>query len=165
MGIETITRQITSTNHSGLAAVNRAQLIKIRNQGLRDCFKHLDDIPQKMEFVARIQDKCFVDDAASCNVNATWYALESTEGPIIWIANGSSDSIDYRKLKTCVSQKVKMILCVGEHAESLINRFNLERIFASSATPPISITFREILSIICGSSSIISHLQLVIGFV
>ncbi|MBO4587880.1 MAG: hypothetical protein J5711_03135 [Bacteroidales bacterium] len=124
MGIETITRQITSTNHSGLAAVNRAQLIKIRNQGLRDCFKHLDDIPHKMEFVARIQDKCFVDDAASCNVNATWYALESTEGPIIWIANGSSDSIDYRKLKTCVSQKVKMILCVGEHAESLHQAFD-----------------------------------------
>ncbi|MBO4752849.1 MAG: hypothetical protein J5526_08950 [Bacteroidales bacterium] len=107
-----------------MASVDRAQLIKIRNQGLRDCFKHLDDIPHKMQFVARIQDKCFVDDAASCNVNATWYALESTEGPIIWIANGSDNHVDYKKLKTCVSQKVKMILCAGGNAASLHEAFD-----------------------------------------
>lgn len=124
MGIETITRQISSRNRTSMAAIDRTQLIKIRNQGLRDCFKHLDDIPHKMEFVARIQDKRFVDDAASCNVNATWYALESTEGPIVWIANGSDGQVDYRKLKTCVSQKVKAILCVGGNTESLHQAFD-----------------------------------------
>lgn len=124
MGIETITRQIASPSHTSLAAIDRTQLIKMRNQGLRDCFKHLDDIPHKMEFVARIQNKCFVDDAASCNVNATWYALESTEGSIIWIANGTDSHVDYMKLKSSVSQKVKMILCVGGNAESLHQAFD-----------------------------------------
>lgn len=124
MGIETITREITGRAHTSLASVDRAQLIKMRNQGLRDCFKHLDDIPHKMEFVARIQDKCFIDDAASRNVNATWYAIELTEGTVIWIANGSSVPTNYSKLKSIVGQKVKMILCVGDSSEALHEAFD-----------------------------------------
>jgi len=124
MGIETITREITGHSHTTLASIDRTQLIKMRNQGLRDCFKHLEDIPHKMEFVARIQDKCFIDDAASRNVNATWYALESAEGSIIWIANGSNIPTDYRKLRHTVSQKVKMILCVGENCDGLHKAFD-----------------------------------------
>lgn len=123
MGIETITREINARSHSNLASVDRARLVNMRNQGLRDCFKHLEDIPHKMEFVARIQDKCFVDDASSRNINATWYALESTEGAIIWIAGGGNDAIDYSKLKKAVAQKVKMILCVGGN-ESLHSMFD-----------------------------------------
>ncbi len=124
MGIETITREITARNHTSLASVDRAQLVKMRNQGLRDCFRHLEDIPHKMEFVARIQDKCFIDDAASRNVNATWYALELTEGAVIWIANGGSANTDYSKLKPIVGQKVKMILCVGDDSTALHEAFD-----------------------------------------
>ena len=124
MGIETIARQLTGCNHTSLAALDRSKIIKMRNHGMRDCFKHIDEIPHKMEFVARIQNKRFVDDASSCNVNATWYALESTEGSIIWIANGSDKHIDYKKLKASVSQKVKMILCVGGNTESLHQAFD-----------------------------------------
>lgn len=124
MGIETITREITGHSHTSLASIDRAQLIKMRNQGLRDCFKHLEDIPHKMEFVARIQDKCFIDDAASRNVNSTWYALELTEGSVIWITIGSETPANYNKLKPIVSQKVKMILCVGENSEQLHEAFD-----------------------------------------
>lgn len=123
MGIEVITRQMNITNHAGLTAVDKSHLVKMRNKSLRDCFKLLDDIPHKMEFVARIQDKRFVDDAASRNINATWYALESTEGSIIWIANGSNDTVDYRRLANVVAQKVKMILCVGGSSDSLHKAF------------------------------------------
>ena len=124
MGIETITREITGRSHTTLASIDRAQLIKMRNKGLRDCFKHLEDIPHKMEFVARIQDKCFIDDAASRNVNATWYALESIEGSVIWITNGKQDPANYSKLKPIVGQKVKMILCVGDESESMRKAFD-----------------------------------------
>lgn len=124
MGIETITREIAGQNHASLASVDRTQLIKMRNRGLRDCFKHIEDIPHKMAFVARIQDKRFVDDAASRNINATWYALESTEGSVIWIANGSTAHANYGKLMPVVAQKVKMILCVGGNTESLHQAFD-----------------------------------------
>lgn len=124
MGIEVITRQIEQNNHAGLAAVERTKLIQMRNQGLRDCFKHLADIPHKMEFVAKIQDKRFIDDAASRNVNSTWYAIESTEGPIIWIANGSDSNVSYDKIVKSASQKVKMLICVGDNNSKLHEAFN-----------------------------------------
>ncbi len=114
---ETLAKQGTNVAHSGLAGIDSAKLKKLRNSQLKDCFSLIDEMRHKMEFVARIKGISFVDDAASRTTFSTWYALETIEGSVIWIANGVSDSnyVDsYRKLHLLVERKVKKIICVGD---------------------------------------------------
>lgn len=110
--------------HKGLADIKMAQLTNMRNESLKRCFAQFDDSRNRKEFVAKIHDKIFINDAASRTINSTWYALESIEGNIIWIANGTTDTIDYSKAKNAVMQKVKMLLCVGDNTQQLHEQFD-----------------------------------------
>jgi UDP-N-acetylmuramoylalanine--D-glutamate ligase len=46
-------------------------------------------------------------------VNSTWYALESTSKPIIWIAGGVDKGNDYTVLEQLVKKKVRAMICLG----------------------------------------------------
>ena len=65
----------------------------------------------------------FINDAAARTVNATWYALENTEGGIIWIANGGDLTANYSMLRSVVLRKVRMLICVGGGTEALHEAF------------------------------------------
>lgn len=115
---ETLATQGRSRIHSGLAGMDATKLRSLRNAHLKECFNLIDDMRHKLEFVARIRGVSFVDDAASRTTMSTWYALETIEGDVVWIANGatkdSTTMIGYRRLRGLVQEKVKMIVCVGQ---------------------------------------------------
>ena len=102
-----------------LAQINSKSLKKMRNQGLRSCFEDFEEIRYRKEFVARIHGKTFINDASSNNVNSTWYTLESTNGSLIWIANGDNETADYSRLKPAALRKVRVLYCVGSRNENL----------------------------------------------
>lgn len=117
MTIETLARQGRTQTHTGLAGIDSAKLKKMRNEALRQCFGRLEEMRCRREFVARIQGRTFVNDAASRAVNATWYTLESSEGAVVWIAQGGKAEGDYERLMDAVSAKVRLIVCLGDDAE------------------------------------------------
>ena len=121
MTIETLACQGRKKIHNGLAAIDSSKLRMMRNEALRQCFTRLDEMRYRREFIARIHGKTFINDAASRTINATWYTLESAEGPIIWIAQGGATEIDYSKLVVPVSEHVRMIICLGND-DSAIKR-------------------------------------------
>ena len=86
MTIETLAKQ--GRTHTGLAGIDTARLKAIRNASLRACFNRLEDTRYRLEFVARIQGREYINDAAARSINSTWYSLESMTGGIIWIACG-----------------------------------------------------------------------------
>lgn len=104
--------------HTGLAGIDSAKLKKLRNTHLKECFNLIDEMRHKLEFVARIKGVSFIDDAASRSPLSTWYALETIEGKVIWIANGAVNSIqkatEFKRLKALVENKVRMIICLGD---------------------------------------------------
>ncbi|MCR5423899.1 MAG: hypothetical protein K6E93_03940 [Bacteroidales bacterium] len=104
--------------HTGLAGIDAAKLRSLRNTQLKECFNLIDDMRHKLEFVARIRGISFVDDAASRTTMSTWYALETVEGDVIWIANGArsddNSAVGYRRLRQLVLNKVKMIVVLGD---------------------------------------------------
>jgi UDP-N-acetylmuramoylalanine-D-glutamate ligase len=114
MTIETLALQGRDTLHTGLAGIDTARLKAIRNASLRACFNRLEDTRYRLEFVARILGREYVNDAASRTINATWYSLESTEGGIIWIACGSDSEADYSRLVPLALRKVRMLLILGD---------------------------------------------------
>ena len=115
---ESLATQGRETVHTGLAGIDSAKLKKLRSAQLRECFNLIDERRHKMEFVARIRGVSFVDDAASRSTLSTWYALETIEGDVAWIANGAAATAqrvsDMRRLRSLVGKKVKMIVCLGD---------------------------------------------------
>jgi UDP-N-acetylmuramoylalanine--D-glutamate ligase len=56
----------------------------------------------------------FINDSKATNVNSAWYALESMEKPVIWVAGGTDKGNDYSTLRDLVKGKVKAIVCLGK---------------------------------------------------
>ena len=104
--------------HTGLAGIDSAKLKKLRSAHLKECFNLIDERRHKLEFVARIKGISFIDDAASRSALSTWYALETIDSKIIWIANGAPASTqkvsDMKRLRSLVENKVKIIICLGD---------------------------------------------------
>lgn len=124
MSIEVLAKQGHDKVFTGLAGIDTTKLRKMRNEGLRNCFRHLEETHYRMEYVATIQGKTFINDAASHNTNATWYALENTKGSIIWITEGSRAKYDYSKITAPALRKVRMMICVGGNSEQLHETFS-----------------------------------------
>lgn len=109
--------------YGGLAAVDSSKLRQMRDKALRNCFTRLEETDFRMEYVARIYGKEFINDAAGRSVNATWYALQNTEGGIIWIAIGGDNDADYSRLRPMVLRKVHLLICVGGDSRNLHETF------------------------------------------
>lgn len=125
MSIQTLAKQGKTSVHRGLAEIDVSRLKGMRNEGLKNCFTHFDGWHSKLEFVAKIHDKRFVNDAASRTVSATWYALENVDDEnVIWIARGSANKLDYTPLLPEVRKKVQMLICVGENTKGLHDVFD-----------------------------------------
>ncbi|MCQ2259776.1 MAG: hypothetical protein MJZ77_00120 [Bacteroidales bacterium] len=123
MSIELLAKQGRDRIHGGLAAIDSDKLRQIRNAQLRSCFARLEESSHRMELVASIHNIEYINDAASRNVNATWYTLQRSEGGIIWIAFGGDNTADYAHLRDLALLKVRMLICVGNENSALHNAF------------------------------------------
>lgn len=116
---ETIVTQGREKTHNGLAGIDSSKLKKLRSEHLKACFNLIDEMRHKLEFVARIKGVSFIDDAASRSPLSTWYALETVEGRVVWIANGvtsSNRASEYKRLRALAESKVERIICLGDKA-------------------------------------------------
>lgn len=111
MTIETLAKQ--GTNHTSLAGLDTAKLKSMRNAALRSCFQKLEETRYRQEFVARILDREYINDAGARTVDATWYALESIQGGLVWIVCGTEAATDYSRLVPVALRKVRMMLVLG----------------------------------------------------
>ncbi|OPZ96173.1 MAG: UDP-N-acetylmuramoylalanine--D-glutamate ligase [Bacteroidetes bacterium ADurb.Bin408] len=73
--------------------------------------------------MARIRSVDYINDSKATNVNATWYALESCNTPVVWIAGGIDKGNDYSKLSMLIKEKVKAIICLGSDNQNIIQAF------------------------------------------
>ena len=122
MTIDTLTKQGAGQVHKGLAGLDADRLKKLRSAQMRACFGQMSDTPFRREFVARVRGREYVNDAASRNVNATWYSLESEQGGLIWIACANNQG-DYSCLVPVALRKVRQLIIVGSEAEGMKRAF------------------------------------------
>ena len=123
MTIETLAAQGRDTLHTGLAGIDVQRLKAMRNEGLRSCFNHLEDTRFRIEFVARVRGREYINDAAARTINSTWYTLETLQGGLIWIVDACEMPGDYSRLVPPALRKVRMLLVVGEGDDLMHHTF------------------------------------------
>lgn len=124
MTIETLATQGRDRIHTGLAGIDTQRLKAMRNASLKACFSRMEETHYRMEFVARIRGREYINDAAARTINATWYTLESTKGGLIWIADAPTTEADYSRLVPPALRKVRMLLVVGGDSECMRKTFS-----------------------------------------
>ena len=124
MTIEELALQGRHNTYNSMAAGVAARLIDIRKESIKKCLRDFKNIEHRLEEVATIHGIKFINDSKATNVNSTWYALESMDRPVVWIAGGQDKGNDYDKLTQIVAEKVKTLICLGEDNQPIINAFD-----------------------------------------
>lgn len=77
----------------------------------------------RLEFVADVDGVRFINDSKATNVDSVYYALDSLQRSVIWVAGGVNKGNDYSIIQNLVKQKVKTIVCLGVDNQHLLNAF------------------------------------------
>ncbi|MFM6952528.1 MAG: UDP-N-acetylmuramoyl-L-alanine--D-glutamate ligase [Bacteroidota bacterium] len=99
--------------YNSMAASVAASLMDVRKDSIRESFTNFQNAEHRLEFVQKVGGIDYINDSKATNVNSAWYALESMDRPVIWIAGGVDKGNNYADLKNLVKSKVKMIICLG----------------------------------------------------
>lgn len=110
--------------YNSMAAGIVSKLIGVRNDVIRDSLQDFKNLEHRLEYVTTVRGVDFINDSKATNINSTWYALESMEKDVIWIAGGVDKGNDYTVLKDLVSKRVKAIVCLGKDNEKIHQAFS-----------------------------------------
>jgi UDP-N-acetylmuramoylalanine--D-glutamate ligase len=109
--------------YNSMAAAIIGQVLHIRKETIRESLMNFQNVEHRLEFVQTVGGVDFINDSKATNVNSAWYALESMEKPVIWIAGGTDKGNDYTLLKDLVKEKVRLIVCMGVDNRKLHEAF------------------------------------------
>jgi len=135
MTLENLALQGKHNIYNSMAASIAARIFDIRKDIIKESLSDFQNVEHRLEFVARIHGIDFINDSKATNVNSTWYALESMNTRVIWIAGGIDKGNDYSLLKDLVKDKVKAIICLGKDNKKLVEAFEgvVEDIFETTS--------------------------------
>lgn len=107
---------------SGRPLLRGQQVLDIRKAEVRESMVPLVH-EHRLEPVGMKEGVVYVNDSKATNVNATWYALECMDRPVIWIAGGAGSNEAPIPLRDVARAKVRMLLVVGEWDSALLAYF------------------------------------------
>ncbi|MDD5506877.1 MAG: UDP-N-acetylmuramoyl-L-alanine--D-glutamate ligase [Bacteroidales bacterium] len=123
MTLESLALQGRHNIYNSLAAGIASRILDLRKEIVKESLSDFQQIEHRLEFVAKVHGVEFINDSKATNVNSVWYALESIDRPIIWIAGGTDKGNDYSMLYELVRKKVKAIVCLGLDNQKIIQAF------------------------------------------
>lgn len=123
MTLEELALQGKHNIYNSMAAGISARLFDIRKDTIKQCLSDFQNVEHRLEYVATIHGIEFINDSKATNINSTWYALESMDRTVIWIAGGIDKGNDYNILRSMVRKKVKAIVCLGVENKKIYNAF------------------------------------------
>ena len=85
--------------------------------------KDFKNAAHRLEEVATIKGIRFINDSKATNVDSVWYALDSMNAQVIWIAGGIDKGNEYAVLDDLVQRKVRSLVCLGTDNSKLHRAF------------------------------------------
>ncbi len=124
MDLKQLTISGKHNTYNSMAASIVANSLLIRNEVIRESLMDFKNIEHRLEFVASVKGVDFINDSKATNVNSAWYALESMNKPVIWIAGGVDKGNDYESLIPLVKEKVRILICLGKNNIAIHQAFS-----------------------------------------
>jgi UDP-N-acetylmuramoylalanine--D-glutamate ligase len=109
--------------YNSMAASIVGRAMEIKKENIRESLMDFKNLEHRMEKVLKIGGVEFVNDSKATNVNSTWYAMESIQSPMVWIAGGVDKGNDYEILKALVRNRVHTVICLGNDSRNLHEAF------------------------------------------
>ncbi len=113
--------------YNSMAAALAARFFEIPNEDIRDSLMTFQAVEHRLEAVRSIGNVAFINDSKATNINSTWYALQSYNTPIVWIAGGRGDNNNYSILDEWVEKNVSHIIAIGEEKDAIFNHYCLKK--------------------------------------
>jgi len=110
--------------YNSMAAAVVANAFNIRKDVIRESLSDFQNVEHRLESIGKIRGVEFINDSKATNVNSTWYALESMDNPVVWIAGGVDKGNDYSLLQGLVKDKVRIIVCLGKDNRKIHEAFS-----------------------------------------
>ncbi len=110
--------------YNSMAAAVVASAFNIRKDVIRESLSDFQNVEHRLESIGKIRGVEFINDSKATNVNSTWYALESMDNPVVWIAGGVDKGNDYSLLRELVKDKVRIIVCLGKDNRKIHEAFS-----------------------------------------
>jgi len=101
---------------AAIAAVTSAGI------GRNDIIKTLESfagVEHRLEPVRLIGGVSFINDSKGTNVDSVYWALKTVSAPVILIAGGKDKAGDFSVLGKLISQKVKLVVLIGQAAPKI----------------------------------------------
>lgn len=112
-----------------MCAICYGYIYKVKPKKIREALINFSSEKYRIEYVEEINGIHFVNDSKSTNIASTLAAVETVKGAIILLLGGSKKGLDYTKLFSKLSKRVKSVVVYGEIANELIlandNKFDL----------------------------------------
>ncbi|MFW6389061.1 MAG: UDP-N-acetylmuramoyl-L-alanine--D-glutamate ligase [Marinilabiliaceae bacterium] len=99
--------------NNAMSAALAALSMGCSEEAVQDGLRNFNAVEHRLESVEEMDDVLFINDSKATNIDSTWFALESMEKPVIWIAGGTDKGNEYHVLEQLVVQKVKALVCLG----------------------------------------------------
>ncbi len=109
--------------YNSLAGIIAARYFEVKKEDIRKALMNFSGVEHRLEFVGTIDGVDYINDSKATNVDAAYYALQSYNRPIVWIAGGRSDNNDYVFLNDIVANNVKAIVAIGEARGEIFSNF------------------------------------------
>ena len=106
-----------------MASAMIASVLNIKTDDVISAVKSFQPIEHRMERVTNINGVEYINDSKATNVDSTFYALDSIEKDVVWIAGGVDKGNDYSKLIPLVTSKVSGLVCLGKDNKKLRDVF------------------------------------------
>lgn len=124
--INTNNMQLKGIHNYGnsMAAAIAAQSVNIKSDVIRESLQTFSSVEHRLEKLPfTVRGVEYINDSKATNVNSTWYALESMNDNVIWIAGGTDKGNEYESIIDLVSKKVKALICLGIDNSKLLEKF------------------------------------------
>lgn len=105
-----------------LAASAVGLLLGITPQTMVQTFKNFSGVEHRLELVGEWNDVSFYNDSKATNIDSTSQALKALDNPLLLIMGGQDKGGDFKKLRPLMSNKVKLLILVGQSSDQIANQ-------------------------------------------
>jgi len=109
---------------NALASICCAFAAGVETDAIKRVLARFTPPPHRMEEVDTINGVKFINDSKATNVDAMKRALESFEKQVVLIAGGRDKKGDFKSLRHIVSEKVRILILIGEASQKLEDAFS-----------------------------------------